>query len=237
MGLLPAILVEGKEKNAVRRKKTGITLAGAMVLALLGVVPSSAPVAAGGLSSCPQTKAEMRNSLDGGSKSNWYLVDRSFGFAISWRLSASHDVRVKWPDKGRIEWGGRADGTGTQYGWSTNRTHRESRLHALTYHCLGKRGADQGFPLSKFPRNEAMAARLLGGNSSNWDQMDRTGGVGWAAQANSSNPDGVIPFKRLPFGCLDYATNGQADHTCKGFTPPPRDGGTFWALLRRSDYN
>lgn len=191
------------------------------------------------LSSCPQSKAEMKRKLDGGDKKNWRVVDREpfFGKVVSWALDAPSDVHVDWPRHGRFEWGGRSDGTGVQYGWSTKRVHRESRLHALTYHCLGKRGADDGFPLSKFPRNKVMAAAKLGGNPSNWTQKDRTGGGGWTALANSSNPDGMIHFKQLPFGCLDYATNGQADHTCKGFKPPPRDAGTFWALARRSDYN
>lgn len=193
------------------------------------------------LSSCPQSKAEMKRKLDGGDKKNWRVVDREpfFNKVVSWGLDTGSkgDQHVNWPTQGRIEWGGRSDGTGIQYGWSTKDVHRESELSALTYHCLGKRGASNGFPLSQFPRDSRIAAAKLGGNSSNWTQMDGTGGGGWSALANSSNPDGLIHFKQLPFGCLDYATNGQADHTCKGFKPPPRDAGTFWALARRSDYN
>lgn len=195
----------------------------------------SSPASAASLSSCPQTQAQMKQRLDGGNANNWKVIDRSFGYAISWTLNAPHDVRVKGPKMGRFEWGGRADGSGIQYIWSSNTTTRTIMVNAGTFHCLGQRGGS-AHPLTQFPSNATMAANKFGGNASNYHRIDRTGSSGWTVIANSGNSDGLVHMKTLPMGCVDYATNGTADHTCKGHEPPLRDRYTLWLLARSSDY-
>ncbi|MBI2034458.1 MAG: hypothetical protein HYT11_01870 [Candidatus Levybacteria bacterium] len=151
-------------------------------------------------SSCPQSNEAVANYL-GGDPGDYHLLFKSGPWKVSWKMTSVQDEMISWPKRGRIDFGGREDGSGVQHGFSTKKFVRRAPMNQFAWHCLGERGKNNGFPVSQFPRNLQMVAKLVGGEAQSWTYDDETNLNHWMY----SGPSTLLNSR---FGRLDIATNG-----------------------------
>ncbi len=204
-----------------------------IVLLLTAFITAAAPVSAA--SYCPQTAQAAANTLTASGAtgnqqvqaSDMSVLIKDHGKVVSWKFDAPSLRWVMWPLHGAIDWGGRADGSGVQHGWSTSDHHRVAPMTGFAWHCYAKRGANNGRALSKWPRSNVMASKLLSNGAAPASDfgLDPTSNLGhWLFDGHGTN---YALYAK--FGRWDIATNGQADHICPGQSAS-RSGGSWWAL-------